>query len=144
MTGRKAFEAEFPIPNSVEWNDGDYKFKQYPTPDNMAELMEFSRIIGAWQGWQARGAQQEHVAYIDEDFQGFRSLVWADCVNQNNTRIKPLTPLYTSPPAQPDSVPREPTEKMIEAGINNAGGGGSMRDWCINVYKAMIAAQEKV
>jgi hypothetical protein len=32
---------------------------------------------------------------------------------------------------------------MIEAGINNAGGGGSMRDWCINVYKAMIAAQEK-
>jgi hypothetical protein len=35
------------------------------------------------------------------------------------------------------------TEDMIEAGINNAGGGGSMRDWCINVYKAMIAAQEK-
>jgi hypothetical protein len=93
---RKAFEAEFPIPNSVEWCDGDYKFKQYPTPDNMAEVMEFSRIIGAWQGWQARGAQQEHV-----------------------------------------------TEDMIEAGINNAGGGGSMRDWCINVYKAMIAAQEK-
>jgi hypothetical protein len=55
---RKAFEAEFPIPNSVEWCDGDYKFKQYPTPDNMAELMEFSRIIGAWQGWQARGARQ--------------------------------------------------------------------------------------
>jgi hypothetical protein len=74
MTDRKAFKAEFPIPNSVQWNDGDYKFKHFPTPDNMAEVMEFSRFIGAWQGWQARGAQ-------------------------------------------PDSVPREPTPEMIEAGI---------------------------
>ena len=58
MTDRKAFEAEFPIPNSVQWDDGDYKFKQFPTPDNMAEVMEFSRIIGAWQVWQARGMRE--------------------------------------------------------------------------------------
>ncbi len=85
---RKAFEAEFPIPNSVQWDDGAYKFKHFPTPDQMAEVMEFSRIIGAWQGWQARGAQQEPVGYMGAE--AFVALQGGEspCINLRGTRAR--------------------------------------------------------
>lgn len=53
------------------------------------------------------------------------------------------SPLHTTtPPSEPDmvSVPREPTPEMIEAGVDDAGGGGSARDWVARVYRAMIGA----
>jgi hypothetical protein len=79
-----------------------------------------------WVGWQARGAQQEPVAPMTSEqmqelvkecgldwHRGFMPLFDGDPTNRYAVLIEAVAALYTSPPAQPDSVPREPTPEMI-------------------------------
>jgi hypothetical protein len=136
---RKAFEA---------WaKSRNFNVESFKSKDGKEEYC-WPYINGAWQGWQARGAQQEPVAYRFKNNRGNGKFDYAyydadQVATAYRDNCLEITPLFASPLLQPDSA-REPTEDMIEAGINNAGGDGSIRDWCINVYKAMISAQEKV
>jgi hypothetical protein len=97
--------------------------------------------------WQARGAQQEPVAWIAphrlKGLQtGIPQTVYMKATNSDTV------PLYTSPPAQPNSVtmPREPTPEMLEAAHKALPVGFKHMGYETlgKVYKAMIAAQEKV
>jgi hypothetical protein len=132
MTDREAFDAWLSSANSYERN-----------------------LWEAFQAGQARGAQQEPVAYRFKNNRGNGKFDYAyydadQVATAYRDNCLEITPLFASPPAQPDSVtvPREPTSEMIAAGadeIQNAyasdmGLSASAR-YC---WEAMISAQEKV
>jgi hypothetical protein len=88
-----------------------------------------NELLTAWMGRQARGAQQEPVGYIGA--YTFIALSGGETVVQSITPSRVFNndvAIFTSPPPQPDSVPREPTAYMIEAGVMASSGADSVEE----------------
>lgn len=110
---------------------------------------------GFSRGWQARGAQQEPVGYIGADT--FTALSGGETVCPTLTPSRHMetdVALFASPPAPVEptaemvTVPRKPTEAMLQAGAlaiieMQEVHGCSYADDAGTAYKAMIAAKER-
>ncbi len=118
-----------------------------------------NELLTAWMGRQARGAQLEPDYLgrpvnngIDAIKTDYKQKLIAAGADLAELAAAYTIPLFTSPPSQTDSVPREPTEKMIDAGVTIyyapppafPDDERGVRMLVAACYKAMITSQEKV